>query len=274
VARIGKQLRADSAWDVVDVAQSRPVSWGGGSLTQAMFDVLTRAVDIPDWDWIVNLSAHCMPLRSPDHLARFLEREHREKGRLAFCNAFNLKRDYEPYAWSDAPLDQERAYARIVFRCDAEIAADIDAGRFDPARDVTHRRKVRFMEVGKNLFEVHRMRPKEAAPVRPPRFGRQWVALHRSLVDRIVTDPRTQTVLDDLITCFISDESFFQELLMTDFLGVSDFVAARNLHFQGGGARPLDEARFQDALESPAFFVRKVPADQFETYLKIARDHW
>ncbi|WP_137702697.1 beta-1,6-N-acetylglucosaminyltransferase [Marimonas lutisalis] len=256
----------------IRVSGCGPLSWGGATLTREMINALTRSLEHDDWQWFVNLSGSCMPLRPVDKIFRILENRRRNSGKIAFCTGFQSKK--EPLNIPYRPFSPEKvtSYFRVKFISDAELSNEISEGRLDPARNVNHRRSLKYVEVEKNVFELHRIKENKKDLRWKPWFGRQWVALHREVVERIVKSPVTTEVFKNLENSFISDESFFQELLFSDRLSLSSGTSNGNVHFQGGGSKQLDETMISQALKTRSLFARKVTPNRAKSLYDLVEE--
>jgi hypothetical protein len=254
-----------------NVNQSQPVSWGGRTLTKEMLNALKRSLETPNWKWFINLSGACFPTKPSRDLFGYLEARRIENGLLGYCNAFQSKKEPLEIPYKAFAPDKQITYARVEFISDFELSEMIHNKQLDPARNVMHRSALRYVETGKNLFELHRRKSGEKKFPQKPWFGRQWVALHRSIVEQLVYSPNTYQVYQNLKECFISDESFFQELLFSDNASITSKISKSNLHFRGGGSKILDIEAVKQIEKSDIFFVRKVYPRQAKQLFEMAQ---
>ncbi|WP_081617256.1 beta-1,6-N-acetylglucosaminyltransferase [Thioalkalivibrio sulfidiphilus] len=260
------------------VSKSAPLSWGGFSITKRMYESLLQALGRDNWQWYVNLSGQCIPLKSQSFIHSFLERERHRNSYLAYCYGFECKKDPVFYVSERADNMREYRYGRVRFLADPELGTWIESGLFDPARRVAQRQSVLFDELSKGLFRLQRhpstkLRELEGEWKRQPQiFGRQWVILHRSVVERIAASVFVEGVLESLRYAFISDESFFQKVLYSRKLGLVSNVSRDNRRYLLGQPSNLSTENIREIVKSDALFGRKVNISESNEVYRLARE--
>lgn len=94
------------------VVKSPPITWGGFSQVDGFLDNLTLALEkFSNWDYVVNLSGACMPLKTQPEIKEILSRESRAGQRLNHIFAFRIK----PAEWflPDMAQSQPKTYREI-----------------------------------------------------------------------------------------------------------------------------------------------------------------
>lgn len=258
------------------VSVGREVSWGGASLMVQMHDALKRALkDGSTWEWFVNLSGSCIPLLPAERILEAVTTHHEDSGAFGFVGRFELKRQPEILEAGDTARDTVIQAGRVSFRCDPEIAARFEAGSFNPAKWVTQRRSLRFVESDKNTFDL--IRYGQDDPRRSPGrmfFGRQWVLLHRRAVEQIIAGGVGDRVCQRLAETFIPDESFFQEAVSDPNWPATLPIHQKSLRYRNGAGGPLAVDDILEALASGALFARKVDSRRFPKLAEIIRESW
>lgn len=268
-------LEEARSWPLPESARLRlagtpPLSWGGVSIVRQMRAAMAAALRVPGWDWFVNLSGHCLPLQPQAAIRSRLGQSH-AAGIRAHCFGFrpqNRSPEYFTAGEEGAVRRVTARYGRVQFDLDADLAALMEEGEFSPARSVTQRGAVRFVEAGKGAFRLERYTTADAEALRrawdarAPWFGRQWVILHRSLVETLSTSPVVDEVMAEIGERFVPDESFFQELLLNGRLVPRKQVSKDSLRYKQAGPETLRRTDLEAAGREGALFARKVADDE------------
>lgn len=255
-----------------------PITWGGPSQMWGWIDALDRAVAMRGWDWVVNLSGECLPLRAAQELDDHLADEGRRgiTCRYVMYGDAGLSLD-DPDSLDDllplqplaspalAPFDYEQH--RFAGRLDAWVENGACSGELVhdmlirwPVRGALHCEEV---GVAKQLL-FRRLRPEEherrRAFLRSTRIrgGRTWFALQRGLVDAMVSDSSRYEIARSLERFFCADELFLQTYLENRKPALPFTCHYRNLHVDQGDPLPVSDADLGRLLASDAWFVRKV----------------
>lgn len=252
---------------------SPKVSWGGSSITNAMYTALKRALEVEGWRYFINLSGLCVPLKRQDQIINVLG-EYEKKNIKSFCYAFEPKKPMLWFSKRQGLLKKETRYARVKFLADRNFCNALKCREFDPARNVMHRIAASYKEIDKNLYEVSGLDLEEISK-RSNLFnegnylvGRQWVILSREQAEWLVNSEFVSALLETLQDVFISDEIFFQVALNSKNNPFRDKVAKSSLRFKEGMPCKLDKLLMQEALNSEAIFGRKVTSDVIEYLMK------
>lgn len=97
-------------------------------------------------------------------------------------------------------------------------------------------------------------------------IGRQWIILHREVVEWLVESGAATDAADWLETTFIPDETVFQSIFAQPGIPFSDQLHIGNKWCKDGGPMPLTEEEYANAVADGSFFARKVsPQLQTET---------
>lgn len=232
---------------------SPSISWGGNGLHTAMLQSMQHALQQPDWNYFINLSGSCLPLRTPTELLRQLE-ENAERGRLGFCNSYRLGK---PLAWVSSQIEpaarkdciNHNVHGRASFLVDPCLKDMVEQNRLDPPRNIGQRVGLMYTEIEKNTYWVRPLSPDELRErarflaEQPLRYGRHWLVLHRSIVAWLLQSTILERSMHFMAGCFISEEMIFAMALFSQdnpYLAAMDTDNLR--HLQGGPQRiPLDE---------------------------------
>lgn len=252
----------------LDFSFSSALSWGGFSITQTMFAALQKALLSPNWQYFVNLSGTCLPLKTQAEIFACLT-DQKQLGFESFCYSFDVKKTFEWFSSElSEPLDNELKKTRVTFKFGNKFKPIVENANFNPAQNVQHRIGAYFAEKEKNSFEVRpltfdELQKRHAFFIEAGfKVGRQWVILSREQVEWIVTSSFSKELLALLEGTFISDEMFFQNLLFSAHNPLRNKLLNSNLRFQQGRVTNMDYETFQLASATPSLFARKVvPAD-------------
>lgn len=268
-----REMRAEN----VCIAQSEPITWAGSSITQRMFDALEQSLSVPKWEYFINLSGTCIPLKPQHRIIKRLTREYALQGKRNFCYSFEAKRAKEWLLSTEADEAVEAIkYARVFIKTRKSIAEKFRNGSFDPARNVVQRVAGSFTEsTEKNHFILEPLSRDEISYREaffkdyPLKFGRQWVILHRSTVEWLVTSDFARKMLEFSKRCFVSDEMFFQMALVDPRNPYVGELALTNLRFEEGSPLKITDENFAKMRRSGTLFARKVMPSSLHLYARL-----
>lgn len=206
------------------VRRSQPVIWAGPSVMQQMRESLLFAAEQPGWEWFINLSGSCIPLMRPADMLAALEQRRAATGLHSHLYAFAVRRPPVWLTYAGPGTGQRRALFRISVIPDHTVETLMEAPdeAFNPMSTIELRRTLACAEhcTETDKFMLLRgLTPPELRDrqqfwtVHPHLIGRQWVVLHRSVVDWLVESPQTAAVATQLAQTLLPDESFFQTAL-------------------------------------------------------------
>lgn len=263
----------------VRIARSPALSWGGYSIVAQMLSAIESALEVPNWEFYINISGACVPLASPGRIYTALTNNLTNKGIRAYCDGFAVRRPISWFIDSDSERNQTTfKYGRVHFNCDHELNNMLSQKDLDPAKNITQMVGLFFEEFDKNYFNLRKLRPKEAKyrrsffTVHPYMVGRQWMILHRSVAEWLISAQITQELILIFQNSFIPDESFFQMALFNSTNPFRDSIHNRNLWLNGGGPKELDFDFLINSLNSNALFARKAKSADQLRIRKLLKD--
>ena len=157
----------------------------------------------------------------------------------------------------------ERKVGRATLRADAAICELVDSGEFDPVRCVGQRRLFSFQELKKNTYFVDtwsaedRINYETLSSLSEKVAGRQWVILHREVVEWMVSTGIAREIASLLLRTFVPDETFFQSVLLCHRSPFVKNISRGNLWYRGGGPMRLTLNDIKSATDGPWLFARK-----------------
>lgn len=261
--------------DDIHVDRSLSLTWGGSSITHQMYNSLKKSLEVKGWKYFINLSGTCIPLKLQSEIISILNSQN-ARGYKAFCYKFNVK---ESVQWFTPLSEGDKAlvsYARLNFNTPAEIKKSILKGEFDPARKISQRASVNFIEIEKNKIDIIPLNLNEINSrisfLKNYGFsaGRQWVILDRDIVEWLVNSARVKTILSTVTNFFISDEFFYQTALYNNYNPFKENISVDNLRFKQGKRVHLKISDLSSLFSSDSLFARKI---RNEDYLS-ARDEF
>ena len=270
---------------VAPVRQSLPVIWAGPSVMTQMRDALLHALDQPGWTWFMNLSGSCIPLLAPEHMAARLATRQRLEGWHSYHTVFPVRR---PEVWLDhrgPGSGAAHALARIQVHADAAVEALLGQPEgFNPMAAIEWRRTLhcqeQVSEAGKALLLRGLSRPERADReafwrAHPHVIGRQWVTLHRSVVEWLVAAPEVREVATLLAQTFLPDEAFFQTALAAAPAALRQGLHQRDHQRVKLGAPPTRSAEALRAqAQAGALFARKAKGDLAALHRSLPEQVW
>ncbi len=272
----------DIQGSALSLRRSPPVSWAGVGVYGETLAAMERALKLADWSYFINVSGSCLPLGSSAWIQQMLQ-DYISQGTLGFCDSVQLG---EPLLWISSqneptPLGECHrltAYDRVHWLMDPSLKGMMEEQRIDPARQIEMRVGLMYTEMEKNTYWVRPLRPDELRErasflaEHPLRYGRNWVVLHRSIVEWLLGSAILQRVRSFLEGCFIGDEMIFAMTLFSQENPYQSAMLADNLrHWQGGPQRiSLDE--IPSLLgEGNRLMVRKIAQDDFTAAADLVR---
>lgn len=259
----------------VQCEHSPVITWGGFSITSKMFKALQKALKSQDWEYFVNLSGECTPLKSQEHIFNTLN-EFKSKGRLNFFSCFTPLREGNFFAKKSGNSKfQSIKYGRVEFLTTHRLANDIKKGFFDPTKNIMDRIATKFTEIEKNLFKVEPLTIEEIIErvqfldQNEYKVGRQWVILHRSTVEWLVKSTHVQNLLTFSKHTFISDEFFYPMALASPYNPFNKNNCFDSLRLNGGGVKNINQHNMDEYLSSPYLFGRKLQATENTIFKKL-----
>lgn len=284
LAQLAQQLPMDGH-SHLHLRQSIPVLWGGGSIQMQMRDALHHAMQQPDWTWFINLSGTCVPLIHPEHLADALRNRQKQQGTHSYCFSFSPP---PPTVW----IDYQRPETHIELLLSGRTPAVIDAGvaayhtqnPFNPGSAVALRRTVHCSEIAlpdrKALMIRGLTGPERADRQREfacmgHHVGRNWVILHRSVVEWLCTSHLATQISNMLEHSCFSDEAFFQTCLHNAPDSIKSKVNLRNnLRGRLGSPGVLTPKELCKNAAAGALFTRKVPKNPAPLWQFLEHQLW
>ena len=278
----GVQRVLDQRETSCSLRRSSPVSWAGSGVYKETIAAMERALNLPDWSYFINCSGSCLPLGNSAWIQQVLE-ERKAQGWLGFCDSTLLE---EPVLWISRQTEpmalknchELTAYDRVRWLADPCLKGMIEEDRIDPARKIEMRAALMYSEIEKNTFWVRPLAPKELRERAtfltevPLRYGRNWIVLHRSIVEWLLGSTILQRVMQFLEGCFIGDELIFA---MTLFSAENPYLASMypdNLrHWQGGPQRISLEEIPTLLSEGDRLMVRKIAQDDYTAAAELVR---
>lgn len=277
---------AQQTGHLATVRRSQPVIWAGPSVMQQMRESLLFAAEQPGWEWFINLSGSCIPLRRPADMVAILARQRADAGLHSHLFAFPVRRAPVWLAYAGPGSGQRLPLFRISVVADQVVEGLMNtAGEpFNPMSTIELRRTLACTECCSETDKFMQLRALTAPELRdrqqfwtrhPWVIGRQWVVLHRSVVDWLVESPAVAEMATLLAQTFLPDETFFQTALaqapasLREGIGTKDNLRGK-LGTHGAGAPPaLRQAHAEGAL-----FARKAKGDLAALHAMVESELW
>lgn len=237
----------------VEISKSPPASWGGISIVKNIINALKRSLEYSDWEFFATLSGACFPLKPPTHIAKFLDYNLVNHNKLIYmhvtsgnpCNP-RQRPILIPENHSQKILDSMRL-GRVNISACKKICDLIKEESFNPIKNIAHRQCAQFLETSKNHFEIKPLDVNSKSQIYDLNmhyglnFGRQWVVLHRKVVQWLIESNTASTVSMLLSKTFIPDEFFFQKCLSGPSSPFLDNISKSCWANGGGGSKKLNE---------------------------------
>jgi len=230
--------------------------WGTFKIVSATLDSMKRFARF-DYDYFINLSGHCYPLKSTSEIKQFL----RDKN-SAYVEWFKL-----PIAF----MGPTGGLHRIKFSYYKHPVFEFRARALNWLSGYEKFENRRFLRLPK--FQTHL--PYELSPY----IGSQWFCITKKHVNYILEYVRNKPKLIGFFKrSFAPDELFFQTVLLNSTL--RETVVKNNLRYiywgkKRGPFSPL-VLTMEDAdelLNSPALFARKFDIEEDERILDLIDRH-
>jgi Core-2/I-Branching enzyme len=268
------------------VRRSQPVIWAGPSVMQQMRESLLFAADRPGWEWFINLSGSCIPLRPPARMLAVLERQRADTGLHSHLFAFPVRRAPVWLAYSGPGSGQRQPLFRISVLAD-RVVEDLMAAPgepFNPMSSIELRRTLACTECCSETDKFMQLRALTAPELRdrqqfwsrhPYVIGRQWVVLHRSVVEWLVESPQAAEVATLLSQTFLPDETFFQTALTQAPQTLRAGIGTRhNLRGQLGASGAGSPEALRQARADGALFARKAKGHLPTLHALVEHELW
>jgi hypothetical protein len=267
-------------FESVMFSRSPPVTWGGYSQVSTYLECLKSALALPDWDYAINLSGTCFPIKPLLALKNFLKpRQDTATSLLAGVPCGMPRITATPRFSQVQYVDTGMLAARdIRLLCEDQISQFFQIPQESPIFELQQRLNYHVEEIqNPKTLLVRALEPSEAE-VRVQllselvlHFGRAWYCFHRSGAEQLVQMAAPSKAMALLKHAFEPDELLIHTLLFGSPTPLR--IENRNLHAWWGDPRDIDAPQWTDAHLSDDFFVRKVTARNFASVLSIAASH-
>ncbi|WP_375463482.1 beta-1,6-N-acetylglucosaminyltransferase [uncultured Methylobacterium sp.] len=267
------------------------ITWGGISQVKSWIEAMSYAHErLGSWEWIINLSAECLPLKSSVELNDFLAEGFRRNivSYMLFYSDLGYKVDKKNVSTNELVDGCEE-----MLRCDPRRISDYEVSRARIRADAGQategivqrmimewpfRGALRCNEIGNKRISLRRLTKIELDD--RARFlstfglsgGRAWFGFHRVMVSAILNSSITQQLYNGLQHFLCPDEMFFQTL----YNNISDKLPGHcepfNFHFAQGEPLQVSDENSSEILSSDAWFVRKVSYHECPAILNAVRD--
>jgi hypothetical protein len=259
------------------------ITWGGVSQVNSMLigmNFLRRLAQdgFESCRYYINISDSDLPLWSQETLIRYLQRAE-ENNRLAFMQHWSKPIDFAALPITDASgVFQFSQRKDIRFQVHKSMAVHFTSG---DANNPIMRPLLRPLIVAfeqpvekviylRPMTAIERMTRERFFAQFPMWFGRQWVILHASVIDRMFSNSRFLEFYKMIGDTFIPDESFFQSAVRHT-IGDARQVVGNNLRYKDGGPATLTDAVYDELQDSPVAFARKIIVPEAPRLLDSAR---
>ena len=250
--------------------KSNPASWGGISIVKNILAALDSALVHPGWEYFATLSGACFPLKPPGKMLDYLDARRRDNNKKVFMSSvspgFNraIQSPISIDACASDVVSSTAYLGRAKISCNKTISSLIRENLFRPIQNIKHRQCAQFLEESKNHFIVRPMDMEAKSRLFDLNmhyghmYGRQWVVLHREVVEWLVESGTAKTVSELLARTFIPDESFFQRCLAgphSPFFG----NIQQSCWMNGGGSKKITKNDLEARGAMPGkLFARKM----------------
>lgn len=224
----------------LDVLASRMTAWGHWSLVETHAAAIAHALAHADWDYMINLSGACYPLKSSDQIrsrlhdaaAAFRSREGGDAP-PAGGGRGNDGRHWPNYVTvqhiDDCPAHVRERYSRFWFLLGGKLRM-IPGLRRTPPEALDHGWK-----------------------------GSNWSVLHRGFCEWLDRDPLVGKANAFLRHCKLPEEAWLPWLMMSSPYRHTRSPNRHHINWTRGNAHPhiLRSENFEELTASDAFFARK-----------------
>lgn len=276
---------ADITGEIVNITQSQPVTWCGPSQVEIIFASLRHALEHKHWQWFINMSGTCAPIKSQSEIRRHLEKGWSE-GISAHFNWFKPVKPVFDVAASGTSEPIFRTTGRINFLGVPELLDLFPDRDFNPILNPQNRVYLKCREHSANdnkVLEVGWLDPAERRfreeffRKNPHYCGRSWFILHRSAVEEIIGfwDSQASDGLKRIfLNCFEPDESIIPTIVLNRFAIGKERVSKGKFRSYYGGARLLNDSSYEELLrtEWDSLFIRKIIHSGAERLRRVVED--
>jgi hypothetical protein len=249
------------------VPGSRPITWGGASQVECLLRGIRHALaSSSSWEYLANLSFTDAVIRPIPDLQAFLRAS-------AARNVRNFVFNYGEKAPEFPPQQSGEAASQPVYwRNDVRIFVqpvlkDLFANWEKSPLGIAALRPGLFLDEDGDKAELRfrTLSPGERSDRQAffraggYRHGRQWVMLHRSMCEWLVSSDLAHGIWQVMQHVFVADEAFFQTACFHPACPHRQETANRSLHLADGTAQQIDDSWLERLQHGPgAFFARKV----------------
>lgn len=249
------------------VPGSRPITWGGSSQVECLLRGIEHALNTSaKWEYLANLSFTDTMIRPVHELQAFLRASATQNTRN-FVFSYGAKEpEFPPYH------SEEGATHPVYWRNDVKIFVqpvlrDLFANWEKSPLGIAALRPGLFLaEEGENAtLRFRTLSPNEQSDRQAffraggYRHGRQWVMLHRSMCEWLVSSAVARSIWRVMEHVFVADEAFFQTACFHPACPLRHEAVNRSLHLADGTAQQIDDSWLERLQRSSgAFFARKV----------------
>ena len=260
------------------IRASFPVAWGGFSQVLAWIDALRFATKhFQDWDYALNLSGACLPIRPLSDLKKILNELKDGKADVVIQHVGtppwtkdDNKQAFFDYDWVSNKNNNELINSsfsnrvKVVFQQEAEkyFWSNLD---INPIMKWYLRMGLHCQDFyGAKTLGIRHLFPHEVKT--RSRFlseiefrtGRVWFVMGRSFVVRMLLDPIFEKIVDGFDNSLCADEQVFSSYVATLARNGSINPVNWNLHYKSGDPIDVEDQIADKLLGSGAYFVRKV----------------
>jgi hypothetical protein len=267
----------------VAVYSGSHITWGGVSQVNSMLIGMNFMRQVAHEGlracrYYVNLSDSDLPLWTQETLIQHLERAEKNN-RLAFMQHWSRPVDFDALPTTEARDGFQFSQRKdIRFQVHNSMAAHFKSG---DANNPIMRPLLRPLIVAfeqpvekvvylRPMTAIERMTRERFFGEFPMWFGRQWLILHATVIDRMFSNSRFLEFYKMIADIFIPDEGFFQSAVWHT-IGDTRQIVGNNLRYKDGGPAALTDAVQDELAKSPAAFARKVVFPQAQRLLENAR---
>ena len=251
------------------VVRSQEIHWCGPSQARNFLEAINLAAGLDGWEFFVNLSGACVPLRAQSFIFDVLNR-HKEKGKTCHFSSFKVQDN------AKLPSDDESGYrtyvefGRLRRRGSRPLLDQFRDPAYFPVRNVQNRPFVQCTEPFPSQRVLYVSRPSSADMEFRKKFfaqyphhaGRAWFVLHRTALDRLLAFSEKSISMPwrEVFLCsFEPDESFIPTALMNfDVIDRDEFSGTNFRAFEGTPADISDKNMSKILDLDKSLFARKI----------------
>jgi SAM-dependent methyltransferase len=262
----------------VVISDDSYITWGGVSQVNSMLRGMSYMLSFNSrYRYYINLSDSDLPLWTSDKLTQFLTNAE-ARGQLGFISYWRPTVDFDGLTIAD------RAGIRnFSHRPDVILSADVGLAEYfcDFSRSPIVAAALRPLLVcgEQPVVKTLHIRPpmpfemaarKSFFTRNPVYIGRQWLILHASLIQRMLSDPAFVTFYQIFASTFIPDEMLFQSYLI-NAIREPGIIISDNLRYNGGEPANVSDENISELKACDAAFARKLDIPKSEQLLEMAR---